>query len=623
MASEFPTIEAWVGRGEQASPTAYNWWKQPVDKVPSSVFGLVQYIDNNQRSRTDLNTYYARLYANEETLSLNPLAPGQGRLSRAPRYLTLNVVSSCVDTATAKVGKNRPRPQFLTIDGDFTMKRRAKLLTQYCEGIFDAAQVYTKGSSVFRDAAVQGTGCLKVYKDVDRGSVNCERVLIDELIVDDVEAAYGEPEQVHQRKLVSRDRAIEMFPKNKDDLLRCGRVVISPALRTAADQIMIVESWHLPSGPKAKDGRHVICCEKAVLFEEEWTKDHFPFVTLRWADKQIGFWGRGLAEELRGIQAEINRVVNKISQAQRLVANPRVYIDVDSAINTADLNDMAGGIVKYRGSPPSFQTPVAMNGEMYSYLEGLIDKAYKFTGISQMSAQSTKEPGITSGVAIREVADLGSERFMLVAERYEQFYMDVAKLFIELSRELYEDDKQLSVTVKDRRFIRKIKWKDVDLAEDMYEMRVFPTALLPSTPAGKLQATQELYEAGFIDQDEAKELLDIPDLESVMSLRNAARECVERQVEMMVDDGTPQTPEPFMNLQLAQSVVQNTYLKMVNESLSEDRLQLLRDYMDECSRLMQPPPPSPEEAAVAGPPPAGPPSGPAPAPPGGPPMGLS
>ena len=65
--------------------------------------------------------------------------------------------------------------------------------------------------------------------------------------------------------------------------------------------VKVIESWHLSSGPKAKDGKHTICTN-ATLFKEDYDKEYFPFVFFRWNVRPVGFFGQGLAEQLQGLQ---------------------------------------------------------------------------------------------------------------------------------------------------------------------------------------------------------------------------------------------------------------------------------------------------------------------------------
>ncbi len=564
------------------------WWVVGKEKAHQNLFGLVKYVEKNQSYRNVLNLRYARLYSNMEILGL---ASGTYARTQSNNFsnnrVTYNVVKSCADTATSKIAKNKPKPLFLTENGDYNLKRKAKLLTQYMEGLFEETDMYRLGQRVFLDACVFGTGCLKLFIDPGSKKVKAERVFIDEIIVDDIEGMYATPRQIHQRKYYSRDVLLGMFPDHKEQIMQASSALRGEsATQSTADNVVVLESWHLPSGPEEKDGKHMICIDNATLLYEDYTKDHFPFVFLRWNDKLVGFWGMGLAEELIGIQLEINKVLRNIQSAHQLMGVPRVFVDVASNINTGHITNEVGGIIKYQGQPPVFQSPSVMNGEVYNYVETLYNKAYEITGISRLSAQSQKPAGLNSGVALREFQDIESERFQLAGQRYEDMFMEAAKQFVELSKELYEMEPKLTVKVKANKFIQKIKWKDVDMDEDEFVMKVFPVNMLPSTPAGKLATIQEMVQAGLIPQDQAISLLDFPDLDSFLSLATAAQDNIERILGIMIEEGRYIPPEPFMNLQLALEMAQETYLRAKCDNLKEERLELLRTFMDDVQTLL-------------------------------------
>lgn len=575
--------------------TNVKWWTEK--KSPhKNVFGLLNYLEKNQSYRSVLNLRYARLYSNMEMLGLSSGTYARTATNNfSQNRLTLNVIKSCVDSAAAKIAKNKPKPLFLTKKGDFSLKRKAKGLTKYLEGLFETTDLYELGRKVFIDACVFGTGALKLFIDSADNCIKAERVFIDEIVVDDVEGIYSKPRQIFQRKNYSRDVLIDMFPDYKEEILAANTALRGQtATQSTADQVIVVEAWHLPSGPNAKDGKHVIALENCTLFEEEYTKDYFPFVFFRWTDKLVGFWGMGLAEELIGIQLEINKVLKAIQASHQLMSVPRVFVDVASNVNTAHITNEIGGIIKYQGQPPVFQSPGAMNPEVYSYLNDLYRKAYEITGISQMQAQAMKPSGLNSGAALREFNDIASERFVITGMRYEEFFMQAAKIMIDMSKDLFEIDKSLKIKVKGQKFIETIKWKDVNLEEDQYVMQLFPVSFLPSTPAGKLQTVQELVQAGFVTQEQALSLLDFPDLEGFTSLATAAQDNIERYLELMIEEGKYNPPEPFMNLQLALTLTQEAYLRAKCEDTPEDRLELLRTFMDDCQTLMQASAPPPE-----------------------------
>jgi hypothetical protein len=75
-----------------------------------------------------------------------------------------------------------------------------------------------------------------------------------------------------------------------------------------AEMIECVESWHLPSVNDADDGRHVIHMKNVILEDEQYTYTRFPFVFMTWGDACVGFAGISLAEQLKNIQMEINKL---------------------------------------------------------------------------------------------------------------------------------------------------------------------------------------------------------------------------------------------------------------------------------------------------------------------------
>lgn len=603
-------VEYYNQTAETKQDIKAQWWREKESALFSHMFGVVNSIETQQSWRYLNNIRYARLYANYELLGFyGTLFSQAANMPLNNNRLTLNVTKACIDTASAKIAKNRPKPLFLTSGGNWTEQRRAQKLTKYVEGAFDAADVYKKGPLSFTDAGIMGTGVVKIYPDKEKAMICVDRVLTDEIVVDDADGMYGEPRSLYQRKYIDRDVLCEMFPKHEKQI-RSATIGVKGDSQsaTSANLIKVIEGWHLRSGESAKDGTHAICIENATLFLEDWNKDYFPFAFYRWSPKVVGFWGGGLAEELVGIQLEINKTLRTIQKSIDITCVPRVWVENSSKVNTAHITNEIGAIGKYTGTPPVFNTAQALSPEVYAHLQNLYNKAFEVTGVSQMSATSQKPKGLDSAVAMREYQDIETERFVLAGQRYEEFFMDIANIMVDQSRDLYENlketGKDLKVKVKGAKFIETIQWKDVDMENDKFIMRVYPTSLLPNSPQGRLQRVQELMKAGFIDKEVGMSLLDFPDIESYMSLQTASIDDIKMIIENMIEKGEYQVPEPQMNLGLAQKMVQSAYLRGKTDSVPEERLELLRRFMDDINELMnmaQPPPaPPPVDPMAAG-----------------------
>lgn len=595
-----------VNQSKSPDDLKLDWWNLDQKEMAAHLWAIVNSVENSQMFLRASCARFAALYSNMEFLGLSSRLFSRTALnSFFNNRLTLNVIKSCVDTAAAKIAKNRPRPMFLTTGGDFPMQRKAKNLTKYMDGLFDEINAYEIGTKAFIDSGVFGTGIVQVLaKD---GKPAIERVYMEELTIDEADGIYGTPIQMHRTKFINKETLVKMFPKYKTEIITAASNVRSDlGYRSTADQVMVRESWKIPSMMGQKDGRHVIYIENCTLFAEPWEKNYFPFCFLRWTPRLYGFWGMGLAEELTGIQLEISKIANNIRRAIHLVGVPRVWVDNGSSVSISSISNDIASVGKYSGQPPLFQVSPCMPPEVYQWLENLIVKAYNITGISQLSAQSQKPQGLNSGVALREYQDIESERFMLAGQRYEQFYMDMAKMLIDVTVDLEKSGKKQAVKAKQGKFYESINWKEVFLGNDNYTMRVFPTSILPTTPAGRLQTVQELIQSGFMSKEDALSLLDFPDLESFMSLQTAARDDIMMIIEAMQDRGEYSTPEPYMNLKMAISMIQSAYLKGRVNKVPEERLELMRRFMDEANQMLMPPAPpqgqiAPPEVQTAAP----------------------
>jgi hypothetical protein len=363
------------------------------------------------------------------------------------------------------------------------------------------------GRNVFQDASIFGTGAAKLYIDHNEKAVKAERVFIDELVVDEAEGRYRAPRQIHHCKLVHREVAYDLWPDKISYIKACpSGLTKEQQATTAADMIEVIESWHLPSSKDAKDGKHAIAIENCTLFCEEYNKNYFPFLFLRWALNSLGFYGRGISEELLGIQLEINKLLRSIQVAQHLVAVPQVWLNIESKVNTKHLNNRIGGIKYYSGNPPTFYTPQAMSAEIYQHLENLWQKGFAMTGLSELSAASQKPAGLNAAVALREYQDIESERFSAVSEAYQDFYIDATYMLLDFNRDMVELGYNPKVQVSDTTYMRDIAFKDVDIPDDTTVIKAYPTNMLPSTPAGRLQKVQEMVQGGFYTQEEALDL---------------------------------------------------------------------------------------------------------------------
>lgn len=572
------------------------WWLEKDEVMHEHVIPVINQIREQQSFRRAQNLRFAQMYENMQIIALQPgkFSSVQNPGGYIGNLLSYNVVKACIDTAASKIAKQKTRPMFLTDDEDWVLQRRAEQLTKYFEGVFDTIgygqgdhrTLYGLGRRNFVDSGIFGTGVTKFIKDTQLRTVKAERVISEEIVVDDSDGMYEMPRQMHQEKAASREVLCDLFKSKADKIMKANSLIDDDG-RSSSDKIKVFESWHLPSGVDAKDGKWCISVDGATLQVDEWNKDYFPFLFQRWNSRVLGFFGQGIAEELFPIQLEINKLLRSIAISQHLCSTPQVWLEMANATNPQKISNAYGSKNYYLGQPPIFLVPQAMSAEVYQHLETLYNKAFQITGTSQMSATSQKPAGIDSGRALREWSDIESDRFQLVGQRYQDFYIEAAYLCADLMNDLAEDGgKMPAVRVTTPEGSREINWKDVKIAKEKLQIRAYPTDLLPSTPSGKLQTAQELTQAGYFDKEESLALLDFPDVKAATSLKTAPRDVLKKMLERIITDGEYETPEPEMGLQMGATLSQAYYLREKARGCPPERLELLLRFMDDCKTML-------------------------------------
>lgn len=588
------------------------WWTVPEDEeINGAVTSAVRSIRQNQDRRKMADLLHASMYG---PLNVNGFgwAANEARGPFRDR-LSLNIARNMVNTVTSKIAsKSRPKVTFLTEGGNYEQKTKAENLEKLIEGCFYESNFYAKMVRAFRFGAIFGTGFIKTYIDSTTRRVVYETVFPWEIVIDDGESLYGEPRTMYQRKYYDRAVLKAIFAGKDEELASkidlCGnqREDAEFAFETVADQVLVTEAWHLPSKKGAKDGLHVITIDGADLLRRPWKRDTFPFSVMRWAEPVDGYFGSGLCEELEGLQFEINKLLAQIQRGQHLVTG-HYLVQRGSQVTKAHINNDLTSILEYSGSPPVYQVPNIISPEIYAQLWRLKSEAYEVAGVSQMAASGTKPAGVDAAVAMRELNDIQSDRFLEVGQALEAFVLDVAAQTIACIKEVGG----YKVKGVSKKSVEYIDFGDVNLDEDSYVMKMFPTSMLPSTPTGRLQFAEEMIQSGIISPEDVLDILGFPDTDELSKRRNAARNVVERNMSHMLKTGDVVTPEPYDNHPLAMRLCNETYHEWRLDGVPEDRLQLLRDYMAATDALMNPPapmdpnlnaPPMPLGAPMAPPP---------------------
>jgi hypothetical protein len=461
---------------------------------------------------------------------------------------------------------------------------------QAVRAIFYDQNYYKLSGQAFIDAAVSSIGGIKVFfRD---GKVRLERVYPGEILVDQRETYHQHSKHnIYQVKLIVKDRLKEMFPGHESaiDKAQTGEMGLFTWLGYSTDldnqQILVIEAYH-PADEDGKGGKHTISIRNQVLFSEDWTRETAPFAFYRWETRQAGFFGMGIVEELRPAQRTINRFDQRINHMMQF-SQSKLVVSSQARINPEHINNDTSTVLQVAAMSerPVVWNPNMVPPEWWQERERIKEDAFRQIGVNRMQMSGEKPPGIQAAVALRELNDQGSRRFRIKVQDFEQFAIDTARLIVQELNDAAERGDLKPITVRSKKrnltLIEDVDWKDVALEEGSYEMQVQSASSLPDSTPGRIQTVQDWYSAGFINQQEAKQLLEFPDLEAFQSLDLAPYHVQLDNLETIIEDGEYVFPEPTDDLELALKLAALSYNKYRLRKAPVDRLELLLQYIDD------------------------------------------
>ncbi len=580
--------------------SAYAWWTAQNDNdLCQQLLSTTEYLKRASQMRVKQASIFSRLFCGKPLYNFLASTSTLDSSNQLPiGRPTANVCYSCTDTLVSRIGQDRPQPTFLTDAGNYKERKLAKEANQFIQGEFYRTRAYEIAPLLLRDACILGNGIAKVFARDDK--VQLERTLETELLVDYNDGYYGKPRQIIQIKLVDRSVFMQLFPDHEYMISQAahGNVDSTPrSTETVSDQFIIAEAWHLRSNELAKDGRHVIVCSAGVILDEDYDKDRFPFAKVDYNPNMVGYFSQGLTEILMPTQMEIYRILIIASQSIELMGVPRVLIEEMSKILETSFNNRIGSIIKYRNTPPQFVNAQANNPEIYQWIQFLIANAYQMSGISSMSAQGTKPPGLNSGASIREFDDIQNDRFNALAKRYQGIFPDLAELYIDTAHDIVKKTGKYTTVYPGKDGTHQVDFKSIGLLKDTYTIQCYEKSSLPKDPAGRQAKLSEMLAAQEITIQEFRRLSNFPDLEQSDQLAIALEERILSNLDSIIDDGKKgyKEPDPFIldPSDLATTLTVQYINKYSITNIEEEKMQLLRDYFTQIQDLKQqsaPPP---------------------------------
>jgi hypothetical protein len=543
---------------------------------------------------------------------------------------TQSYAMPAVDTGQAQIAsQQRPKGAAQTKGGDYYARQEAKKISKFFEGCLQAPQgsyanTWELTEHCFHDSEIFEAGCCKVFADLAQQKIVHERVFAHDIFFDPLDAHLGSPRSMYHMYLADKWELLERFPENEQAILGAS---LHPSHResitgSSTDIITVFEGWR-----KGKNGRHIITVEgpgNNSLVDSEYDRDMFPIAFMLWQRNSIGAWGTPMVDQIAESQAYANLFLSWMLENARYQAGGVTFFEEGSIIDETMLGNLPFKMVpvKKGSQMPVVDTPAPFHPQFMDLFDRLRSMCFENVGVSEMGSQGKKEQSITSGVAIRTVNALQTQRFLPKSKAYEQFIVNINRLDLYAIQDLVDAGVSPSTVVESEGFLDTIDWDEITLPSDQFVVTLAASSADEDSPAARKQTVQDLIALGY--QNIADELTQIPDIEWITNRQSAQRRYMDGVITryMKFDARTEDVadvedvPDPLFDLVAASVQMKDGYVSAKADGAPEVNLQLFRDWLtlaDEALQKTQEPPLPPVDGAGAPPPDGGMPM----APPGG------
>ncbi len=559
------------------------WWreKDPCRGVGEAI-SAAETADTARRSEDE---HHLRLYSEREwslfTRSEQRVALKASLKARKRRRLSLNVVKNNIDAWVNLICLNRPHINYMTKGADWGLQRKARMRTRFVEAHFIKRGVYKRNARIAKHAGIGflGGGAYHIVKF--NGQIHYEIVMPGERKVDPLEALADDPRCMYRVPTGGLDKGVakELWPQHarKIDQL-------------SGDRVPFAHAWHLPSGPDADDGWYAQVIPGVVtLSRKQYRWENFPLFDFTFDEAPLGWGGAGIAEELSGIQFEINSILRTIQNNLYMGGNLKVAVKRGSNVAPSAISNALGcPAVEYTEAPPTLFNGQLVQHELFQQLQNLRREASEIIGISQMNATSQTPFATMSGRAKLIHNQDYSRRFVTCQQAFEDFHAALADGTLQAAADLSDEGEDAQIIFPGRDHLETIKYSDVAGDPEDFDCEAWSASLAGETPAGRLAHIEQMMSLGMIDLAGAMYLYEVPtDLRAHMEEVLAPIELARESIDRIVEEGIPVTPTPMMDLKTCVRSAQLWYQRGMLRGVDTRRLYLLLDFHKMASMLLQ------------------------------------
>jgi hypothetical protein len=297
------------------------------------------------------------------------------------------------------------------------------------------------------------------------------------------------------RKMVDLDTLKEIYKGDADKLKLLAEakggdqfVVFDSskaAYEMAKGQVLIRE-FYWPKCFEYPNGYFVIATEMGKLEEGELPYGIFPIVWNGCDEFQGSPRKRSIIKVARPYNAEINRASSQLAQTQITVGDDKVLYQNGTKLQQGALLPGVRGI-SFQGTPPTI-LPGRDGGQFMPYIEAQVAEMYRACMVPELLEE---QQGPMDPYALLHRSIEQTQKFSMYADSFEQFLVDLATLFLELSKK-YLPDEALIPAIGRREYINISEFRNTEPL--CYQIKVEPMSDTVETKLGKQMALNHVLQ---------------------------------------------------------------------------------------------------------------------------------
>lgn len=552
----------------------------------NSLINWCRELEEEQKAVHALNLRHYQFYSNRYLTSFDWGSNKFTAASLEPVATTTdNVIIQVVDALTAEIGQNRPKAKPVLFGASWKKQKMARKLDKFLYGEFIRNDIYEEAKSALLNSFICGFGCIHVGmeegvgKDESQAQIRLTNIFPDDIIIDNTEFnATGEVYTIAHRRVLPMRVVKATYPDLTDEQLEKAALFSQTGYVTyrsiGEKWIVVVEGYRKAVG-KAP-GRRVKAIPGAILEDEAWEHNWLPFVFFHWSRPNKTFYTQSVVEQALPNQIRIIDINQVIHRCQEIVSRPRLLVQLGSKVNPLEINNLNAKIIQYTGTKPEALKWDAVPAELYNEREREIKICFDKFGLNQMSASGGLPAAarLDSSAAVREYSGIQDSRLVDPIQRYENFFLDIAKTIIRVIKASGHEPKTTWFSGGKRSRAEEICWKDVDIEDDAYTLILEASSSFAMTPSALRDSLEDQLNKGLITPTEYRYQLGAPDLDSFNAVASAGYDDIMRVAELL-EDGKYENPDENQDLVNGTKLIQLRLL-MLNVYDEDEELEQIK-----------------------------------------------